>query len=197
MLTIRTAAMSAVAVIGLAVFAGARVARKQDTTGRGMRHDGGQHGDMRGMHRIGHARWGRGQMGRDDHGRLMADLNLTDAQKTRIKAIHEKYQPQFKTLREQGRTQFESLREARQKGDTSAAARQRMQQQREQFRTRADALRTQQQNEIRAVLTADQRAKWDAAAKQREERMKLRGEGKAAKGISRASLAKSEKQDCS
>jgi Spy/CpxP family protein refolding chaperone len=183
MLTIRTAAMSAVAVIGLAVFAGAQVpAQKQDTTGRGMRHDGGKHGDMRGMHRKG-MRGGRGQMGRD-HGRLMADLNLTDAQKTRIKAIHEKYQPQFKTLREQGRTQFESLREARQKGDTSAAARQRMQQQREQFRTRADALRTQQQNEIRAVLTAEQRAKWDAAAKQREERMKLRGErGKQRKGF--------------
>jgi Spy/CpxP family protein refolding chaperone len=183
MLKIRTAAMSAVAVIGLAVSAGAQApAPKQDSAGRGMRHDGGRHGDMRGMHRKG-MRGGRGQMGRG-HGRLMADLNLTDAQKTRIKAIHEKYQPQFKTLREQGRTQFESLRDARQKGDTSAAARQRFQQQREQFRQRADAIRQQQQNEIRAVLTTEQRAKWDASAKQREERMKQRGErGKQRKGF--------------
>ena len=35
-------------------------------------------------------------------------------------------------------TQIESLRDARQTGDTSAATRQRFQQQREQFRTRAD-----------------------------------------------------------
>lgn len=184
MLKIRTAALSAVAVIGLAMYAGAQVpAPKQDSAGRGMRHDGGRHGDMRGMHRKG-MRGGRGQMGGRGDGRLMADLNLTDAQKSRVKAIHEKYQPQFKTLREQGRTQFESLRSTRQKGDTSAATRQRFQQQREQFRQRADALRQQEQNEIRAVLTAEQRAKWDAARKQREERMKERGDrGKGRKGF--------------
>ena len=183
MLKIRTAALGAVAVIGLAAFAGAQVpAQKPDSAGPGMRHGGERHGDMRGMHRKG-MRGGRGQMG-GGHGRLMADLNLTDAQKTRIKSIHEKYRPQFQTLREQSRTQFESLRSARQKGDTSAAARQRFQQHREQFRLRADALRQQQQNEIRAVLTAEQRAKWDAAAKQREERMKMRGErGKHRKGL--------------
>ena len=183
MLKIRTAALSAVAVIGFAVFAGAQVpAQKQDSAGRGMRQGGDRHGDMRGMHRKG-LRGGRGQRG-GGHGRLMADLNLTDAQKTRIKAIHEKYRPQFQTLREQGRTQFESLRSARQKGDTSAAARQRFQLEREQFRQRADSLRQQEQNEIRAVLTAEQRAKWDAAAKQREERMKQRGErGKGRNGF--------------
>lgn len=182
MLKFRTAALSAVAVIALAVHAGAQTpAPKQDTAGRGMRHSD-RHGDMRGMHRKG-MRGGRGQRG-SEHGRLMADLNLTDAQKTRIKTIHEKYRPQFQTLREQGRTQFEALRAARQKGDTSTAARQRFQREREQFRLRADALRQQEQNEIRAVLTAEQRAKWDAAAKQRDERMKQRGErGKGRKGF--------------
>lgn len=183
MLKIRTAALSAAALIGLAVFAGAQVpAQKQDSTGRGMRQGGDRHGDMRGMHRKG-MRGGRGQRG-GGHGRLMADLNLTDAQKTRIKSIHEKYRPQFQALREQGRTQFEALRSAREKGDTSAATRQRFQVEREQFRQRADALRQQEQSEIRAVLTAEQRAKWDAAAKQREERMKQRGErGKQRKGV--------------
>lgn len=172
MLKFRTAAISAAAVIGLAVLAGAQVPARPDSAHRGMDR-GGRHGDMRGMRRGGMQRGGmRGVRGGE--GRLMKDLNLNNAQKSKIKAIHEKYQPQYKTLREQGRAQFESLRSARQKGDTSAAARQRFQQQREQFRQRADALRTQERNEIRAILTAEQRAKWDAAAKHREERFRQR-----------------------
>ncbi len=174
---IRAAVVGAAAVIGLAVIAGAQVPAKPDSAHRG--RDGGRHGQMDSMRKGGmrgaHGGFGAGEFGRGD-GRLMKDLNLTDAQKTRIKAIHAKYQPQLKTLREQGRTQFESLRAARQKGDTTAAARQRFQQQREQFRTRADAIRKQEQAEVRAVLTADQRAKWDAAAKQREARFKDRQE---------------------
>ena len=170
MLKFRTAAVSAAAVIGLAVIAGAQVPAKPDSAHRGDR--GGRHGDIGGMRRGG---MHRGSMrGFGGEGRLMKDLNLTDAQKSRIKAIHEKYQPQFQTLREQGRTQFESLRSARQKGDTSAAARQRFQAQRQQFLDREKALRNQEQNEIRGVLTADQRAKWDAARKQREETFKQR-----------------------
>ena len=157
MLKFKTAAVSAAAVIGLAVLAGAQVPAKPDSAHRGMGR-GERHGEM-GMRRGG-MRGERGGFGRGE-GRLMKDLNLTDAQKTKIKAIHAKYQPQFKALRDQGKTQFESMRSARQKGDTSAAARQRFQQQREQA-------------EVRAVLTADQRAKWDAAAKQREARFKDR-----------------------
>jgi Spy/CpxP family protein refolding chaperone len=168
MLKFRTAAVSAAAVIGLAVIAGAQVPAKPDSAHRGDR--GGRHGDMRGMRRGGM----RGERGFGGEGHLIRDLNLTDAQKSKIKAIHQKYQPQLKTLREQGRTQFESLRSARQKGDTSAAARQRFQAQRQQFLDRVKAVRTQEQNEIRAVLTAEQRAKWDAAEKQREERFKQR-----------------------
>ena len=42
---------------------------------------------------------GQGQRGRRmGDGHMMAQLNLTDAQKTQVKAIHEKYQPQFRTL---------------------------------------------------------------------------------------------------
>ena len=172
---IRTAALGAVLTLGLAAFAGAQVPAKPDSAHRGMRDGGQRRGMMDGKRHRG-MRGGRGEMGRRGFGggRLMADLNLTDAQKTRIKAIREKYAPQYKALREQGRTQFESLRG--QKRDTTAAARQRFQQQREQFRTRATAIRTQEQNEIRAILTADQRAKWDAAATQRKARMEGRRE---------------------
>jgi len=168
MLKFRTAALSAVAVVGLAVFAGAQVPANKDSADRGMRDGRSRHGQMEGR---GGMRGGRGHFGR---GAGMKDLNLTDAQKTRIKAIHEKYRPQLKAVSEQGRTQFKALRDARQKGDTSAAARQRFQQQREQFRQRVTAIRQQEQNEIRTVLTADQRAKWDAAAKERKSKFEQR-----------------------
>jgi Spy/CpxP family protein refolding chaperone len=72
--------------------------------------------------------------------------------------------------------QFKAIRDARQKGDTSAAARERFRAQREQFQNRVRALREQERNEIRAVLTADQRAKWDAAKAKRENAMKQRHE---------------------
>ena len=156
---------------------------------RGMRQgkmQRGRHGDMhRGMRQgmrggMRGGEFGRGMRG-GDFGRGMgqgfgARIELTDAQKTRVKSIHEKYQPQFKTLREQSATRMKAMRDARQKGDTSAAARQRFMQEREQFRTRATAIRQQQQNEIRGILTPEQRTRIDAAreaqAKQLDERAK-------------------------
>jgi Spy/CpxP family protein refolding chaperone len=111
------------------------------------------------------------RMGARDHAKFMSSLNLTEAQKTRIKAIHAKYEPQVKTLREQEKAQFGNVRQARQKGDTSSAARARFKQQREQFRQRFTTLRQQEENEVRGILTADQRAKWDAAQAQRKQQM--------------------------
>jgi Spy/CpxP family protein refolding chaperone len=164
MLKFRTAALTAAAVVGLAAFAGAQTPAKPDSAHRGMRHAG----QMDGKH---HGR----MAGRRDGGRkMMADLKLTDAQKTRIKAIHEKYAPQMKAMREQGKTQFKALRDARQKGDTSAAARARFKAQREQFMTRSQSIRQQEQNEVRGVFTAEQRSKWDAAAKERKARFEAR-----------------------
>ena len=166
---IRTAAIGAVVVLGMAGVAGAQQTQIQkDSVGNRGRYSqmGERHRGMRGM------RGGKGMRG--DHGKLMADLKLTDAQKNQIKAIHAKYEPQFKALRDQGKTQFGSIKEARQKGDTSAAARAKFKQQREAFRTRSLALRQQEQNEVRAILTADQRSKWDAAQAQRKAQMEAR-----------------------
>ena len=169
MLKFRAAAISAVAVVGLAVVASAQTPAPKDTAHRGMR--GERHGQMDGRHRGGM----RGQRG-ERSGEFVKDLNLTDAQKTRIKAIHEKYQPQLKKLREDSRTQFKGIRDARQKGDTSAAARERFRAQREQFQNRVRAIRVQEQNEVRGALTAEQRTRWDAAQKKREDAMKQRQE---------------------
>lgn len=181
---IRTAALGAVFTLGFAAFAGAQAPAKPDSAGRGMR-DGAPHRGMmdgpghRRMHARMHGRKGPGRhaMG-PGHGRgqLIAELGLTDAQKSQIKSIHQKYQPQYRALREQARSQFKSVREARQKGDTTAAARQRIQAQREQFRQRAMAIRTQEHDEIRAILTSDQRARWDAAAESRRKKMEGRRE---------------------
>lgn len=179
---IRTAALGAVFTAAFAIIAGAQAPAKTDTAHKG--HDvaprrervegkRGMQGQRRGMK----ARGMRGmKQGRGRGGRPAAELNLTEAQRTRIQAIHQKYLPQLRTLQDQGTTQMRAMRDARQKGDTSAAARQRFQQQREQFRQRVTSLRQQEQNEVRGVLTAEQAAKWDAAAKQRKERVEGRRE---------------------
>jgi len=150
MSNIRTVAVAAVLVLGMAGAVGAQEQTRRDGTGRGMRQRGAQHGHM------------------------MKDLNLSDAQKSRIKAIQEKYRPQMEALADQNRNQFRALRDARQKGDTGTAARARAQQQREQFRQRVTALRGQQLAEVRAVLTTEQQAKYDARSKERRSKMEGR-----------------------
>ena len=165
---IRTAAIGAAVVLGLVGTAGAQQTQARPDSAKW----GARHGQMGLGGRHGGRGFGRGQ-GRGE-GKFIKDLNLTDAQKNQIKAIHTKYEPQFKALRDQGKTQFGSMRDMRQKGDTSAAARARFQQQREQFRQRSMTIRQAEQKDIRAILTADQRTKWDAAQAQRKQRMEAR-----------------------
>jgi Spy/CpxP family protein refolding chaperone len=105
----------------------------------------------------------RGPGGRDGFGR---DLNLTDAQKTQIKAIRQKYQPQNEVLRTQAKPYMEAAKAARQKGDT-AAFRSNMEKAHQLMKNAS--YRTQEQAEIRAVLTPEQQAKFDARAKERAE----------------------------
>ena len=94
-------------------------------------------------------------------------LNLTDAQKSQMKTIHQKYAPQFKPLMESMRPAMTDARAARQRGDTAAA--------RAAFartadtRTKIEALRQQERNEVRGILTADQQKTFDANAANRKE----------------------------
>ena len=119
----------------------------------------------------GHGR-GRGMRGdRAEHGQLMKDLNLTDAQKNRIKTIHEKYQTQFKALRDQTRPKL-NPGQTGQRPDS--ATREQLRRSREALRPRFESLRQQEQNEVRAVLTAEQRAKFDARVAERKQRMEAR-----------------------
>lgn len=106
---------------------------------------------------------------------FMRGLNLTETQRTQVRAIHEKYQPQLKTIRERARTEFEATREARQRGDT-ATVRASLQRSRQNVESQTATLHEQMFRETRAVLTAEQRAKIDA---QLAERIKRLDENKA------------------
>jgi Spy/CpxP family protein refolding chaperone len=155
--------------LGALMFAGvAGVAAAQSTAAPQTRPDSGQY--RRGPRAGGEFR------GRKGPGREFADLNLTDAQKTQIKAIRDKYKTQFQSLRTQQKPLMDAARAARQKGDT-AAFRSNMQ----RARDLAQPVRTQETNEIRNVLTADQRTKFDARQKEMAEHRGQWGKGKGLK----------------
>ena len=143
MSTIRTLALGALMVVGVA-----GVSAAQSTATPRARADSGQF----------RARRGPGGEGRS-FGR---DLNLTDAQKTQIKAIRAKYKPQNEALRAQAKPYMEAAKAARQKGDTVAA---RTNFEKARQVEQGATFRAQEQAEIRAVLTPEQQAKWDAHQK--------------------------------
>ena len=167
MSSVRTLALSAVMLVG---FAG--ISAAQSTVTPQTRPDSGFH--RRGARAAGEMRGHRGEFG--------ADLNLTDAQKAQIKAIHQKYQPQAQALRTQAKPYMEAAKAARQKGDT-AAFRTNMEKAR-QVMQGGQSFRTQENAEIRAILTPAQQAKFDAREKAMADRRangKKHGWGK--KGI--------------
>lgn len=139
---------------GMRGMRGARGVRGQ-RAGMGMRRPGGP-----GMH--GPAMGGPGMPGMD----FIHGLNLTETQRTQIRAIHEKYAPQMKTIHERARTEFEATRDARQRGDT-AAVRAALQRSRENTESQMATLHEQMFREVRGILTADQRVKIDAKIAER------------------------------
>ena len=115
--------------------------------------------------------------GGDFGGRMAKDLNLTDAQKSQIKSIHQKYRSQFESIRAQVKAQA---------GSTPRVAPDKGQSDRRgggfrnispELRQRMLAVRTQEQAEIRNVLTAEQRVKFDAAQAQRKQWMENHRKG--------------------
>jgi len=178
MLKVRSLALGAMLVVGVSAILEAQVS----STPRA--RDGGAYGRDRGdmgKHR-GHGR--KAGRGRDGFA-FGRDLNLTEAQRTQIAAIHRKYQPQYQTLRERARPFNEAARAARQNWD-SAGFRTNTERAR-QVLAGGEAMRNQETAEIRAVLTAEQRTKFDARqqefaerrAKMKSEPGRRRGPGKA------------------
>ncbi len=125
----------------------------------------------------------RGERQRGERGRKMRragmrgmfrGIELTQAQREQMQAVHAKYRPQFESIRESIKPDLEAARAARQRGDTVAArtALERTKSARDQ----AKALHEQQRNEIRALLTPEQRTTFDANAQRMKERMEKRAD---------------------
>ncbi len=175
MLKLNAAALGAALLIGISGVAGAQTPGTQapGVKAPGERGpDGQRRGGMRGERRHGGRGFNRG---------FARDLNLTDAQRTQIRAVHEKYRPRLKAAREQLRTQSDAARALRQKGD-SAGARAAFQRLRTDMQARIQPIHQQQQAEIRNLLTAEQRTKFDAAQQRMKERMENRGKDRRGKG---------------
>jgi Spy/CpxP family protein refolding chaperone len=105
---------------------------------------------------------------------LLRGITLSDAEKTNLKAVHEKYAPQMKALREQFKPQSEAMRAARQRGDTAAVRtlwEKNGPAERDAFKKLADA----QRNDLRAALSAANQTKFDANAAKLQKRMAKRG----------------------
>ena len=154
---INAVALGAALFIGVAGVAGAQGTQTPGAKARSERHERGE--GRRGF---------GGRRGGEFGGRFAKDLNLTDAQKTQIKAIRAKYQPQNEALRTQAKPYMEAARAARQKGDT-VAFRTNMEKAR-QVMQGGQSFRTQETAEIRSVLNPEQQAKFDAQQKKFAER---------------------------
>jgi Spy/CpxP family protein refolding chaperone len=161
---VRTLALGALLVCGVA-----GVSAAQSPTPPGARADSGQ---RRGPRPDGQFRRGPGG-GREGRG-FGRDLNLTEAQKTQVKAIHQKYQPQNQALRDRAKPFMEAARAARQKGD-SVAFRSNLEKARQVMES-GKPIHTQEKAEIRAILTPEQRVKFDAREKAVAERRAQGGE---------------------
>jgi len=181
MSTVRTLALGALMVFGVAA-----VSAAQSPTTPKTRADSGY--NRRGARPDGQFRKGPGT-GREGRG-FGRDLNLTDAQKTQIKAIRQRYQSQNQALRDRAKPFMDAARTARKSGD-SVAFRSNMEKARQVMQS-GQSIRTQEQAEIRAILTPEQQAKFDAQQKASAER-RTKG-GKKGWGHKRPAAAPAVKQ---
>jgi Spy/CpxP family protein refolding chaperone len=110
---------------------------------------------------------GRAARGERVRGGLLR-VTLSDAEKTRVKAIRAKYQDEAKTLRESLRPAMQDVRAARQKHDSVAmkAAWDRTVGDRQKLQ----ALMQRERAEIRAALSPENQKVFDANAKAMEQR---------------------------
>ena len=167
---INAAALGAALLIGVAGVAGAQAQGTQPPAAgkvQGQRAPGME----------GHRRFGRRGFGHEFGGRLAKDLNLTEAQKSQIKTIHQKYRPQFEAIRTQYKSQFENIRALRTKGDT-AGSRAAFEKIRGDIQSKSLSIRNQENADIRNVLTAEQRTKFDALQAQRKKWMDEHKDGR-------------------
>ncbi|MFN2565228.1 MAG: periplasmic heavy metal sensor [Gemmatimonadaceae bacterium] len=106
---------------------------------------------------------------------LLRGITLTDAEKTNLRAVGERYRSQFETIRRSMRPHLEAARAARQRGDTAAAraAFARTADERAQLETLTERVRV----DARAALAPEHRAQFDANVARLKERLANRRPG--------------------
>ena len=133
------------------------------------RHEMREEHEMRGPHRR------RGKGGERDemegaggmHGPLRG-ITLTDAEREKVKLVHEKYRAEGRALQDSLRPAMRAAHDARERGD-SAAARAAWDRGKAD-RDRMKALHERAMTEVRGALTADHQARFDANRKEMEQR---------------------------
>jgi Spy/CpxP family protein refolding chaperone len=100
---------------------------------------------------------------------LFRGIQLSDAEKTRIKAVREGYKPKVQALRKSFNAEGKLIRDARQRGDSATvrAELQKLAPQRQLAKTTLEAMRT----DIRGALTPENQAKFDANAARMKARL--------------------------
>jgi Spy/CpxP family protein refolding chaperone len=102
-----------------------------------------------------------GKRGPGGIGRLVQQLNLTDAQQQQMRAIRERYEAGTKSQREEMRRLHESTQ-----GEPSAETRERFQ----ALRAQLDQSMRSQHEEMLNVLTTEQRAQFEQLIQERKAR---------------------------
>ena len=122
--------------------------------------------------RVGKAIGRGGERGPNGKG-LFRGVRLSDAEKTKLKAIRQTYRPETETLRGTLAPALKEVRAARQKGDTVAAraAFERTKADREKLRE----LMQRQKTDIRGALSAENQRRFDENVKQVAQRHEGRG----------------------
>lgn len=138
--SLRTVALGAALVLGLAATAGAQSSQGTEQGRRGAAAEGQKGGRMNRPARA-----------------LMRGIDLSDTQREQIRAVHQRYQPQHAALRAKVR----DARQAEQRPDSAARA---------GMRADLRSLMQREHTEIRGVLSAEQQKTFDANVVRMQER---------------------------
>lgn len=158
---VRILALGAMLAIGASVATAQAPAKEKDKSSEmGKKRDKEKSGEKQAQKQDDDRNDRRGNFSWGGQRRLLGGIQLTEVQKTSIKAIHTRYEPRMVAIRD-------SVRAKREAGVKPVAG--------DPLRARAQDLAKQERAEIRAVLTTEQRVRFDSNVAKFDDRMDKRG----------------------